>query len=118
MMRYAGRPVMAESRLISYDKENNEVSWYYEDHKTEERVEVKETGKQLLEKMIIHILDKDFRMVRYYGFYNNKCHDTLDEINKLLNKSKSKYQSYLEKKKILKQKLDKLKFKNPSSWYL
>ena len=23
-------------------------------------------------------------MVRYYGFYNNKCHDTLDEINKLL----------------------------------
>ena len=61
--------------------------------------------------MIIHILDKDFRMVRYYGFYNNKCHDTLDEINKLLNKSKSKYQSYLEKKIILKQKLDKLKFR-------
>ena len=111
MMRYAGRPVMAESRLISYDKESNEVSWYYEDHKTEERVEVKETGKQLLEKMIIHIPDKDFRMVRYYGFYNNKCHDTLDEINKLLGKDRSKYQSYLEKKIILKQKLDKLKFR-------
>lgn len=47
-----------------------------------------------------------------YGFYNNKCHDTLDEINKLLGKGKSKYQSYLEKKKILKQKLDKLKFEN------
>ena len=111
MMRYAGRPVMAESRLISYDRESNEVSWYYEDHKTEERVEVKESGKQLLEKMIIHIPDKDFRMVRYYGFYNNKCHDTLDEINKLLGKGKSKYQSYLEKKKTLKQKLDKLKFR-------
>lgn len=118
MMRYAGWPVMAESRLISYDRENDEVSWYYEDHKTEERIEVNETGKQLLEKMIIHIPDKDFRMVRYYGFYNNKCHDTLDEINKLLNKSKSKYQSYLEKKKTLKQKLDKLKFKNPSGWYI
>ena len=111
MMRYAGRPVMAESRLISYDRENDEVSWYYEDHKTEERIEVNETGKQLLEKMIIHIPDKDFRMVRYYGFYNNKCHDTLDEINKLLGKGKSKYKSYLEKKKILKQKLDKLKFR-------
>ena len=111
MMRYAGRPVMAETRLISYDRENDEVSWYYEDHKTEERIEVKETGKQLLEKMIIHIPDKDFRMVRYYGFYNNKCHDTLDEINKLLGKGKSKYKSYLEKKKILKQKLDKLKFR-------
>ena len=61
--------------------------------------------------MIIHIPDKDFRMIRYYGFYNNKCHDTLDEINKLLGKEKGKYQSYLEKKIILKQKLDKLKFR-------
>ncbi len=111
MMRYAGRPVMAESRLISYNKETDEVSWYYEDHKTEERIEVKETGKQLLEKMIIHIPNKQFRMVRYYGFYNNKCHNTLDDINKLLGKDKSKYQSYLEKKQILKQKLDKLKFR-------
>lgn len=111
MMRYAGRPVMAESRLLSYDKDANEVSWYYEDHKTNERVEVKETGKQLLEKMIIHIPDKDFRMVRYYGFYNNKCHDTLDKINELLGKEKSKYQTYLEKKKTLKIKLDKLKFR-------
>ena len=51
--------------------------------------------------MIIHIPDKDFRMVRYYGFYNNKCYDALYEINKLLNISKSKYQSYLEKKKYL-----------------
>ena len=111
MMRYAGRPVMAESRLISYDKETDEVNWYYEDHKTNKRIEVKETGKQLLEKMIIHIPDKQFRMVRYYGFYNNKCHNTLDDINKLLGKGKSKYQSYLEKKKTLKLKLDKLKFR-------
>ena len=111
MMRYAGRPVMAESRLITYEKKTNKVSWYYNDHKTEKRIEVNESGKQLLEKMIIHIPDKDFRMVRYYGFYNNKCHNILDEINKLIDKQISKYQSYLEKKKLLKHKLDKLKFR-------
>lgn len=61
--------------------------------------------------MIIHIPDKDFRMVRYYGFYNNKCHNILDEINKLIDKQINKYQSYLEKKKLLKRKLDKLKFR-------
>ena len=64
----------------------------------------------LILQMMIHMPDKDFRMVRYYGFYNNNCHDTLDEINKLLGKEKGKYQSYLEKKIILKQKLDKHKF--------
>ena len=36
MMRYAGRPAMAENRIISYDKENDSVSWWYDDHKTNE----------------------------------------------------------------------------------
>ena len=111
MMRYAGRPVMAENRLILYDRLSDEVVWHYTDHTTNETIRVYETGKQLLEKMIIHIPDKHFRMVRYYGFYNNKCHDTLDKINELLGKQKGKYLSYLEKKKVLKAKLDKLKFR-------
>ena len=50
-------------------------------------------------------------MVRYYGFYNNRCHDTLDKINELLGKQNGKYLSYLEKEKVLKAKLDKLKFR-------
>ena len=68
MMRYAGRPAMAESRILSYDKESDDVKWYYDDHKTDERIEVKETGIDLLKKMIIHIPDEGFRTVRYYGF--------------------------------------------------
>ena len=48
MMRYASRPAMAESRIISYNKETDEVVWFYDDHKTGKRITVHETGLDLL----------------------------------------------------------------------
>ena len=111
MMRYAGRPVMAESRLISYDSKTNDVSWWYEDHTTNKKIIVNETGKKLLGKMIIHIPNKDFRMTRYYGFYNNKCNDVLDIINELLGKENKIHHNRIERKQLLKEKLNKLKFR-------
>ena len=41
MMRYASRPPMAESRIISYDEDNDDVCWFYDDHATNERITVK-----------------------------------------------------------------------------
>ena len=93
MMRYAGRPAMAESRITYYNKDSDDITRYYEDHKTEEKVEVKEFGLDLLKKMIIHIPEKGFRMVRYYGFYHPKCQDLLDEIHKLLGHEKKVYRN-------------------------
>ena len=61
MMRYASRPAMAESRIVSYNKETDEVHWFYDDHKTEKRVDVYETGKDLLKKMFIHIPEDHFQ---------------------------------------------------------
>ena len=61
--------------------------------------------------MIIHIPDKGFRMVRYYGFYHPKCQELLDEIHKLLGKEKKVYRDKEARKKQLKQKLDKLRFR-------
>ena len=111
MMRYAGRPAMAESRILSYDKTNDNVSWFYEDHKTNEKIIVNETGRKLLGKMIIHIPDESFKMTRYYGFYNNKCNDILDIINDLLGKQNKIHHNRIERKNLLRQKLDKLKFR-------
>ena len=84
MMRYAGRPAMAENRIISYDKKSDLVSWWYDDHKTNERITVSESGKELLGKMFIHIPEKNFRMVRYYGFYSSKERDLLYKIHSIL----------------------------------
>lgn len=111
MMRYAGRPAMAESRISEYNKDSDGFSWYYEDHKTEERIEVRETDLDLLKKMIIHIPDKGFKMIRYYGFYNNKTQDLLDEIHRLLGNEKKIYRNKERRKAELKRKLDKLKFR-------
>ena len=107
MMRYASRPPMAESRIISYDEDTDDVCWFYDDHATNERITVKEKGIDLLKKMIIHIPDENFRMVRYYGFYNQKKQDTLYKIHELLGNPKKLQEDKKERKKKLKQKLSK-----------
>lgn len=58
MVCYASRPAKAESRITSYDKTKDKVIWFYDDHKTEERIVVKETGKELLKKIFIHVPEK------------------------------------------------------------
>ena len=35
---------MAESRIPSYDPDSDTVEWFYDDHKTEERIYVQESG--------------------------------------------------------------------------
>ena len=102
MMRYASRPPMAESRIISYDEDTDDVCWFYDDHATNERITVKEKGIDLLKKMIIHIPDENFRMVRYYGFYNQKKQDTLYKIHELLGNPKKLQEDKKERKKKLK----------------
>ena len=111
MMRYAGRPAMAESRILSYDKESDDVKWYYDDHKTEERIEVKETGIDLLKKMIIHIPDEGFRTVRYYGFYNNKKRKQLERIYELMNQERKASRLKKQREKELKRRLKKIRFR-------
>lgn len=111
MMRYASRPAMAESRITSYDIKNDKVSWFYDDHKTNERIIVNESGKELLKKIFIHIPEKHFRMVRYYGFYNNKCQDTLNHIHELLGKDRNKDYSIETREKIKSSKMNKLKYR-------
>ena len=111
MMRYSARPPMAESRIISYDKVSDTVEWFYDDHKTEERVFIKEPSLELLKKMIIHIPDENFRMVRYYGFYNNKEQELLDHLHELIGKVRKTSKHRNERKRQLQQKLNKLKFR-------
>ncbi len=111
MMRYASRPAMAESRITLYNKQADDVTWFYDDHKTEERIVVKETGKELLKKIFIHVPEKHFRMVRYYGFYNNKCQDLLDHIHELLGKQRNKDYSRETRNKQKKKARNKLKYR-------
>ena len=49
MMRYASHPPMAESRILYYNKDSDDITWYYEDHKTQERIE--STWKRTMRSM-------------------------------------------------------------------
>ena len=63
---------------------------WYEVHRTELRIEVTESGRPLIDKLIVHIPEKHFRMIRYYGFYNPKNVDTLDHIHEILGEDRHK----------------------------
>ena len=65
--RYIGRPVMAQSRITDYDGTN--VSYWYQRHEDNAIVPVTEHAFEFIKKLIIHIPDKGFNMLRYYGLY-------------------------------------------------
>ena len=56
--RYLGRPAIGLSRIDSYDKAHDTVTFHYNRH--EDEVLVTDTQ---------HIPEKDFKMIRYYGVY-------------------------------------------------
>lgn len=49
-MRYAGRPCIAESRIVSYDREKDQVHWYYHNHADDKRHDVVESAIEFIKK--------------------------------------------------------------------
>ena len=68
--RYTSRPAMAESRVLKYDGEY--VTFFYTRHEDNKRIEEKVHVFDLIKRLIIHIPEKGFNMVRYYGIYAMK----------------------------------------------
>lgn len=110
-MRYASRPAMAESRITKYERNSETVEWFYHDHKDNKRHDVTDNVKDFINKLIIHIPDHHFRMVRYYGFYSNRSQKELDHIHDLLGKKKNKDYSNHTRMKNRKKKLNRLKYR-------
>ncbi len=101
IMRYASRPAMAESRITKYDSKNNMVYWYYDRHEDNQRVDVCESATEFLKKLLIHIPDEDFLMVRYYGFYNNRCTKLRNRIYSIIAKEKQSVLKTVEDRRKL-----------------
>ncbi len=77
IIRYIARPAMAQSRIISID--NDSISFWYQRHEDNKRVEETIPIFEFIQRLIIHIPDEQFKMIRYYGIYAKKCkhHDKL-----------------------------------------
>lgn len=69
--RYAKRPCISEANIIGYDRENKTVSFRYKDkHTNTEKIETI-TVMEFIGRLVRHIPEKNFRMIRYYGIYAN-----------------------------------------------
>ena len=65
--RYLGRPVIATSRIDSYDGDN--VTFHYNKHEDDSYVEKTVPVMDFISLLIQHIPEKYFKMTRYYGLY-------------------------------------------------
>lgn len=65
--RYMSRPAIAESRIISWD--DKEVKFWYEDSETGKVETVTMPILQFIGRLVSHIPEKQFKMVRHYGIY-------------------------------------------------
>lgn len=80
--RYLRHPAIANSRISGYDGKN--VTFWFVDHKSEERVFVTKSVFEFIEAIIQHIPDKNFKLIRYYGVYSRK---SVGRVKKIVAKS-------------------------------
>jgi len=83
VLRYLGRPVMAQSRISNYD--GSLVTFWYQRHEDNQLVTVSIHALEFIKLLIIHIPDRQFKMVRYYGLYAKK-HINDSKLFKLISK--------------------------------
>lgn len=78
VLRYTGRPAMAQSRILDID-DHDFIRYFYEPHEDDHLPEDERTGPievyehvyELIKKLIIHIPDHQFKTIRYYGLYSS-----------------------------------------------
>ena len=77
----------------------------------EKRHDATDNVIDFINRLIIHIPDYHFLTTRYYGFYANASKKTLDKVHALLGIKKNKDNSRKPKTKVLKNKLNKFKYR-------
>ena len=83
--RYLGRPVIATSRIDKYDGEM--VTFHYNRHEDEQYIEEAIPAMEFIQRLIRHIPEKHFKMIRYGGIYAR--HREIDsKLYRAISKSK------------------------------
>lgn len=74
--RYLGRPVIATSRIDKYDGDS--VTFHYNRHEDGQYVEETLPAMKFIQRLIQHIPEKHFKMIRYGGIYAR--HRVIDKM--------------------------------------
>lgn len=73
--RYTKRPAIAESRILAYDGQT--VTFTYKEHRMTKEAILRLPALDFIERLIVHIPDINFRIIRYGGFYANRVRGKL-----------------------------------------
>lgn len=73
--RYTKRPAIAESRITAYD--GKMVTFSYKEHRMTQQATLTLPVFEFIERLIVHIPDVNFRIIRYFGFYANRVRGKL-----------------------------------------
>lgn len=68
--RYIRRPAIALSRIEEYDGQY--VTFRYHDKTDGQEKREKLTAEEFIARLIVHIPDEQFKMIRYYGVYSRR----------------------------------------------
>ena len=91
--RYLGRPVIASSRIDYYDGEL--VTFHYTRHEDDKRISETVPALDFITRLIVHIPEMYFKMLRYYGLYA-KHHKQEKVLFRCLSNEKRKFLSSLQ----------------------
>jgi len=78
--RYAKRPAISETRIVDYSFEKQIVSFVYKDKISRTFKKATVPTEEFMGRLVRHIPEKNFRLIRYYGFYANAVKNKLKEI--------------------------------------
>ncbi len=68
--RYIKRPPLSEARIEKYD--GKQVTFKFLDHYNDTTEHITMSVLQFIARLVMHIPDRYFRMIRYYGFLSNR----------------------------------------------
>lgn len=63
--RYTKRPAIAQTRITSFL--NNVVTFWYEDHREKQKINISLPAQEFIGKLLPHIHDSHFKQIRYAG---------------------------------------------------
>ena len=86
--RYLGRPVIATSRIDNYDGEY--VTFHYTRHEDNKTITECIPAMDFIKRLIVHIPEKHFKMLRYYGLYA-KHHKQEKNLRRSISKEKRRF---------------------------
>lgn len=95
ILRYCGRPCFAQYRII--DIRDDYITFWYQRHEDDKFVVERIHVFEFIGRLIKHIPERNFKTVRYCGFYSSKFKSILKDCRKLWDDLKASFHKSMTK---------------------